>query len=276
MPVVRGNEEPARPSMLVGAWVRTRLHSLLFALSLALAAPLVASTVMISVRSHVANTSLALIMVAVVVAAVVPGRRVAAVVAGISAGVWFDFFLTKPYESFAVNRSADRETTILLIVVAVAVGEIAVRSRRHHATTVSARTDLVGIARLTETLAGGAGAEEIIETVRVELILILSLEGCRFDATTTAAVPPYLDRRGLVMYNRFSRDAAHEGLPNAEVSLPVTAGDHQVGRFVLRGPALGVPIGVDALLTAVVLADLAGVALTSASPDLRLLAHRSN
>jgi hypothetical protein len=193
----------------------------------------------------------------------------------VSVGVRFDFFLTKPYESFAVNRSADRETTILLIVVAVAVGEIAVRSRRHHATTISARTDLVGIVRLTERLAGGAGADEVIETVRAELMFILSLQGCRFDATSTVAVPPYLDRRGSIMYNRFSRDPVQEGLPNAEVTLPVTAGGRQVGRFVLRGPALGVPIGLDALLTAVVLADLAGVALAS-SPDRRLLAHRSN
>jgi K+-sensing histidine kinase KdpD len=47
-----------------------------------------------------------------------------------------DFFLTKPYESFTMNRSADQETTALLIVVAVAVGEIAARSRHHHTETV--------------------------------------------------------------------------------------------------------------------------------------------
>ena len=69
-------------------------------------------------------------MVVVVAVVVLPGRRFAALLAGIAAGVWFDFFLTKPYEHFTIQRSSDVQTTVLLLVVGVLVGEIAVRRRQ--------------------------------------------------------------------------------------------------------------------------------------------------
>jgi hypothetical protein len=245
-----------------GIWTGSGPRSRLAAVALAFCGPLVAAAVMVTVRAHVANTGLALIMVAVVVATVVPGRRGAAVVAGISAGVWFDFFLTKPYESFTMNRGADQETTALLIVVAVAVGEIAARSRHHHTETVHAWTDLAGIAKVTETVAGNASPGEIIEAVRAELTSLLFLQACLFDATGTQRTTPYLDRNGTVNYNHFSRDTSREGLPNKDVTLPVEAEGRMIGCYLLRGPALGVPIGRDRLLTAVVLADLTGIAIT--------------
>jgi K+-sensing histidine kinase KdpD len=40
--------------------------------------------------------------------------------------VWFDFFLTQPYERFTITRRTDIETTVLLLVIGVAVTEIAV------------------------------------------------------------------------------------------------------------------------------------------------------
>jgi K+-sensing histidine kinase KdpD len=243
---------------------RSDSRSQLLAVLVALCGPLAASAVMILVRSHVANTGLALIMVAVVVATVAPGRRAAAVIAGISAGVWFDFFLTKPYESFTMSRSADQETTILLVVVAVAVGEIAARNRRHHIDTVAAWADLAGMSTITRMLAGNVDADEIVDAVRAELTSLLFLESCRFDPTGRERRAPYLDREGTVDYNQFSRDTAREGLPDKDVTLAVEAGGQMLGRYVLRGPALGVPIRSDRLHTAVVLSDLVGVALDRA------------
>ena len=74
-------------------------------------------------------------MVVIVALVVLPGHRVAALIAGLSAGVWFDFFLTKPYERFSIQRGADVQTTVLLALVAVLVGEIAVRRRQARAAT---------------------------------------------------------------------------------------------------------------------------------------------
>ncbi len=47
--------------------------------------------------------------------------------------MWFDFFLTQPYQRFTITRRTDIETTVLLLAVGVAVTEIAVGGRRQHA-----------------------------------------------------------------------------------------------------------------------------------------------
>jgi hypothetical protein len=62
---------------LRGAWV------------IAITAPLAASLLMVPLRTHTQASNLALVMVAVVVAAAVPGFHLAAIAAGVSAGVWF-------------------------------------------------------------------------------------------------------------------------------------------------------------------------------------------
>ena len=60
------------------------------------------------------------------------GYRLAGIVAAVSTAVWFDFFLTRPYERFTITRRTDIETTVLLLVIGVAVTEIAVWGRRQH------------------------------------------------------------------------------------------------------------------------------------------------
>jgi Domain of unknown function (DUF4118) len=230
---------------------------------IAFAAPLAAAGIMVSVRDHVANTSLALIMVAVVVVAVTPGRRLAAVIAGVSAGLWFDFFLTRPFESFTIDHRADQETTGLLILVAVIVGEIAARNRRHRGDTAAARWTTSEISSVTRLLAAGATPAEVVDEVAAELVPLLFLDGCRFDPTLTQVTAPYLDRTGTVQYNVFARDPSRDGFPGKDVLLPVESHGHVVGCFVLRGPSLGVPVGNERLVAAVALADLAGAALGS-------------
>ena len=79
-------------------------------------------------------TDAALAMLAMVAAVAANGHRLAGILAAPSAGVWSDFFLTQPYERFTITRRGDIETTVLLLVIGVAVTEIAVRGRRQQAT----------------------------------------------------------------------------------------------------------------------------------------------
>ena len=58
--------------------------------------------------------------------------RLAGILAAVSAAAWFDFFLTRPYERFTITRTADLETTVLILVIGVAVTELAVWGRRQH------------------------------------------------------------------------------------------------------------------------------------------------
>ena len=59
--------------------------------------------------------------------------RLAGVLCALSAGVWFDFFLTEPYNRFTIDDRADAETTVLLLLVGVAVTELCARGRRQAA-----------------------------------------------------------------------------------------------------------------------------------------------
>jgi Domain of unknown function (DUF4118) len=238
------------------------------ALSLALLGPPAAAAVMVALRTHVPNTSLALIMVIVVVAFVVPGQRGAALVAGISAGVWFDFFLTKPYQSFSIHRSNDLQTTILLAVVGIVVGEIAARRRQARAQASLARHEIVRLYAVAQMLSAGERQERIIEVVCDTLRDLLFLESCRFDSEPDASHGPLLTRAGELDYGSIEWPLDQEGLPNRDVSLPVEARGLTVGRFVLRGPKLGVPLSQERRLGAVALADLAGAAMTSPFPSL--------
>jgi K+-sensing histidine kinase KdpD len=95
--------------------------------------------VLVPFRQSFANTDAALVLVAGIVAVASLGNRLGGWLAAISAGIWFDFFLTKPYEHFSITSRTDVETTLLLFVVGVGVTEIAVWGRRQHARPVSRR-----------------------------------------------------------------------------------------------------------------------------------------
>lgn len=85
--------------------------------------------VLVPFRHSFANTDAALLLVAGVVAVAALGNRPGGWLAAVSAGIWFDFFLTKPYEHFSITSRTDIETTVLLLVVGVGVTELAVWGR---------------------------------------------------------------------------------------------------------------------------------------------------
>jgi hypothetical protein len=228
---------------------------------LALLAPLAAAALMIPLRSHLLNTSLALAMVVVVALVVLPGNRLAALVAGLSAGVWFDFFFTKPYESFSIQRSADVQTTVLLALVGVLIGEIAARRRHARGEMTTARGEVLSLYVVAEMLAAGSKAERVVTFVAEQLRELLFLGDCRFDPDVQEGTGPTLERSGELHYGRLEWELDRDGFPNREVILPVEAGHHRFGSYILRAPALGVPISQDRRLAAVALSDLAGAAL---------------
>jgi len=244
--------------MPAGTDVRAR-----YPLVLALLGPLVVAALMITLRDHVQNTDLALVMVVAVALLVLPGWRVAAVVAGLSAGVWFDFFLTRPYERFSIQRSSDIQTTVLLAVVGILVGEIAARRRQARRDSIAARDEVVSLYVIAEMLAAGRHADDIVASVAEQLRDVLFLQDCRFDPNVMDRSDPVVDRDGELHYGHLNWSLAADGLPNRDVILPVESQGRRLGCYILRGPALGVPLAQDRRLAAVALSDLAGSALNA-------------
>ena len=113
-----------------------------------LLAPLALAGALVPFRDSIPNTDAALAMILVVVAVAANGNRLAGYLAAVSTAVWFDFFLTRPYERFTINRQTDIETTVLLLVIGVAVTELAVWGRRQQ-TAASRRAGYLDGMRLT-------------------------------------------------------------------------------------------------------------------------------
>ena len=78
----------------------------------ALLLPLAAAAVLVPFRSNFALPASALVLVLVVVVVGSFGSRFAGLVAALSSAAWFDFFLTKPYETFNITYRPDLQTEI--------------------------------------------------------------------------------------------------------------------------------------------------------------------
>ena len=96
----------------------------------AVVGPLAAGAALIPLRDRIDNTNIALLLVVAVVAVASGGRRPAAVAAALSAAAAFNLFHTRPYYSLRIDSSDDIVTALLLLVVGIAVGELALRGRR--------------------------------------------------------------------------------------------------------------------------------------------------
>jgi uncharacterized protein DUF4118 len=176
--------------------------------------------------------------------------------------VWFDFFLTVPYERFTMTRRTDIETTLLVLSVGIAVTEIAVRGRRQHAAAARRAGYLDGINAAAGAVAVGSAPRLLVDQVCEQLTGLLSLSACRFqDGVAGLGGPPRLRRDGQVLAGRRVWDADHDGLPpGTSTELLAEASGLLKGRFLLT-PGTPAPITLEQRLVAVALADQAGAAL---------------
>ena len=235
------------------------------ALVASLAAPPGAAAAMVPLRGHAPNTSIALVMVVVVVVLALPGSRLAAAVGGLGAGVWFDFFHVRPYYSFTIAGHNDLQTTILLLIVGVAVGELTARGRDWAARAYEASDDIARIHAVAEMVADGSDIDHVVLAVQNELTDLLSLRECWFDSSFAERPGAFIERQGEVMWGDLRWQASSVGLPSKEVSLVVQGQGRPFGRFVLV-PTVGRPVSLDRLTVAVALADQVGAAM-AARPD---------
>jgi K+-sensing histidine kinase KdpD len=145
------------------------------AIAAALIAPIAAAAILLPFRSTWSNTNVALLLVVVVVAVAAIGNRIAGAIAAIGAAVWFDFFFTLPYYRFTIRHSSDVTTFVLLLVVGVAVSQLAAHARRMR---VLAITDAGYLAQIHETAALAQSAKSpdaVVDLVREQLVGLLAL-----------------------------------------------------------------------------------------------------
>ena len=272
-PPVQDGTQPATPRQTgkpQGAtW--SRASALLdrdhLAIGAGLAAPLALAAILVPFRTKFANTDAALAMILLVVIVAAIGNRLAGYVAAVSAAAWFDFFLTRPYERFAINRTTDIVTTVLLLVIGFAVTEIAVWGRRQHAAASRRAGYLDGINDAAHAAATGASPATLTDRIAASLTRLLSLRSSQFQfGIAGIGRPARLRHDGTVFLESQPYDLRLTSLPEGtDIELLVESGGRLQGRFLMQ-PDPRVPLTREQLLVAVAFADQAGAALAASYP----------
>jgi K+-sensing histidine kinase KdpD len=231
------------------------------------AAPLALTLIVVPFRASFPNTDAALALILVVVAVAAFGSRLAGILAAVSGAVWFDFFLTRPYEQFSITRAADIETTILILLIGVAVTELAVWGRHQQLAATRRAGYLEGINTAAQAVAAGSSASVLIEDVSRQLVRLLSLRSCTFERGVAGLGRPARIRSDGQVEAAGRPDALpveRDGLPGTTELLVENHGVLQ-GRYLLTAEPSSRPT-LEQRLVAVAFADQVGAALAASPP----------
>jgi K+-sensing histidine kinase KdpD len=233
----------------------------------AVVAPLALAAILVPFRASFPNTDAALAMLLVVVAVAANGYRLAGILAAVSVAVWFDFFLTRPYERFTITRRTDIETTILLLIIGIAVTELAVWGRRQQSAASRRAGYLDGINAAAQSVATGGSPSALIDQVSGQLTQLLSLQTCRFQyGAAGLGQPARLYHDGKVTVAHQAWDVDTKGFPpGTDIELLVESGGVFQGRFLMT-PLPGARPTLEQRLLAVAFADQVGAALATSHP----------
>jgi K+-sensing histidine kinase KdpD len=236
-------------------------------LAAAAISPLLCCAVLAAFRESITAATAALVLVLIVVAAAATGDRFAGIVAALSAGAWFDVFLTQPYLRFTIKDRSDIEVTVLLVLVGISVTEIALWGRRQQARASRRTGYLEGVLGTSSIIAlRDASPEILIDHVASQIVQVLGIDECRFvQGPGPGPQDVSLDHDGQVTRRGYRVNVEHDGLPIDElIHLVVGQGNLVHGQFLLTASTRTVYPSDVQLRVSVLLADQVGAALTHA------------
>lgn len=227
----------------------------------ALAAPLLLCLALVPLRGTVQNTSAALALMLVVVAVASIGHRWHGVAAAASAGLWFDFLLTRPYERLSISSAVDVETFLLVLAVGVAVTEVAQWGRRQQAVALKRQGYLQGLETIARAASAGTSSPStLVDAACAHMVNVLSLDRCRF-AYDMSLGHPRIESDGRLRIGGRPHDGDLIELPvEDETELIVEGGGRFMGRFLMM-PRAGSVTTRGERLVAVALAAQVGATL---------------
>lgn len=232
--------------------------------ALAVVAPLAVAAILVPFRGSFATAAAGLILVVVIVAVAVGGNRFSGFLASASAALWFDFFLTRPYDTLDISHRSDIETAVSLLVVGLLVSELAARSR-HFSRASSEESNYVALVRdLTEFAKSGAPSALVIEGALDPLREILTLRACHFDYRPSDPPMAQIQANGDIVHVGMLWPTEELGIPGPEAEIVTEWRGRAFGRFVIT-PTPGQPIALEPRVVAALLASVVGASLSSES-----------
>jgi K+-sensing histidine kinase KdpD len=229
----------------------------------AVGAPLLTCAILSTVRDSITAATSVLVLVVWVVAAAATGDRPAGVLAAVSAGVWFDFFLTEPYLRFTIAGSDDIEATVLLVLISLVVTEVALWGHRQRAQAARRSGYLDGVVDAARAVTeADAPIGTLQDVVGRHILDALGADECRYvegpvyDARITT-----LDHDGVLTRAGRPVNVERDGLPTDEyVAVLVRRGHQVLGHFLVTATSRVIHPTREQRRVAVLLADqLAGV-----------------
>ncbi len=217
--------------------------------------PIVVGAVLGLLRDTMDPSTAAMVLVLPVVAAAATGDRVAGIVAALAAAGSFDFFLTEPYYSLSIHRSSDLQLAVALVVVGLAVTEIALWGRRQQDVAqrregyISGLTHLLDLPPDTTEQARSAAIARAITTV-------LGADQCTWDPGHPRWNDAVVDADGQVTVGGRRLPVERVGLPtDGYAAVVVRRGADVVGHFRVTASTHVVRPTAEQLRVAVLLAD---------------------
>jgi K+-sensing histidine kinase KdpD len=235
-------------------------------LLLAVVSPLVLSAALGAFRESITNATAVLVLVLFVVSMAASGDRIAGVLAAVSSGVWFDFFLTEPYQQFVIDDPNDVEAAVLLVLVGAAVTELALWGRRQQDRAGRRAGYLDGVLQTAAIAARHeAPQDEVISRVGQQIQTVLELDQCRYvPGSDLAQDAPRITEDGSVTRRGVLMDVERHGLPvDTETCLPVRSAGVTRGHYRLTAATRVVRPSLEQRRVAVLLADQLGSILAA-------------
>ena len=140
-------------------------------------------------RDGMNQSTAAMVLVLTVVAAAATGDRVAGVAAALAAAGAFDFFLTEPFYSLSIHHRDDLELALALVVVGLAVTEIALWGRRQQAAAQRRDGYISGLTQLLD-LPPDTTEQARSTAIATAITTVLGADRCTWDTGS-----PPLERR---------------------------------------------------------------------------------
>lgn len=222
---------------------------------MAVLVPLALAALLALFRGELGSSAGAVVLVIPVVAAAATGDRWAGVLAALAGAAGFDYFLTAPYLSLSINRRDDIELAIALLLVGVAVTELALWGHRQAAAAVRRQEYLDDLARLLDLPADPSG-RLLPAAICTALSAVLRIDRAEWVDGAPAIDEAIADPEGVVRLHGRVLPVQLQGLPtDGSVCIPVSRGGQVVGRFQLVAASRTARPGPNELRAAVLLAN---------------------
>lgn len=244
-------------------WIETHKSVVLV---VAMGLPLLWCALAAHLRGNITAAAAALVLVLLVVGAGSTGDRLAGVVAAASGGLWFDYFLTAPFNRFRIKNASDVEVTVSLVLVGLAVTELTLWGRREQAKASARAGYLDGVLKTSQIVSGQFSTAALIDQVAVHITELLDVDACRFVEGIT--IPPksaILGPDGDVAARGAALNVERDGLPSMEETvLPTQHHGITYGWFLITAATQIARPTLEQRRVAVLLANQVGASYATA------------